>query len=145
MKRQELIRRTLIKYSISSLKKKDLIGVSTTLIANELLLLRNNVSMELNNLVKTGLAIKIKGKPVGYFSIEALNEIYPSYIFKNIYNNLSDFLLDLKNNAPHSSSKINLSNNQYKYNNTTISSLHLNTCSTPPPKIQIYNKIFLIL
>ncbi len=48
-------------------------GFTAQAIAAELNILRNNVSFELNNLLRQKLIIKIKGRPVGYMPISAVD------------------------------------------------------------------------
>ncbi len=56
--------------------KKERAGFSTSRIADELGLLRTNVSKELNCLLHEHRAIKINGKPVLYLSVQALQDFY---------------------------------------------------------------------
>lgn len=60
-------------YTRESLKGKA--GIDAKSIADDLAILRNNVSMELNALYRQGKIIKIMGRPVLYFDKEALEKI----------------------------------------------------------------------
>lgn len=59
--------------NLEQLEKKQ--GYSAIELAEELNILRNNVSMELNNLLRTDKIIKIKGRPVLYFHKETLEKL----------------------------------------------------------------------
>lgn len=63
-------------------------GLSTQEIAEGLAILRNNVSFELNNLLRMQQIVKVKGRPMGYFpkaSVErALGIILPAVEFESI-------------------------------------------------------------
>ncbi len=78
MKRIEKIydhlKRKSLQFNRELLKEKG--GFEASQIAEELDILRNNVSMELNNLVRQDKVIKIKGRPVLYFDKEALEIIF---------------------------------------------------------------------
>lgn len=68
--RREYILQLLESKTMYAIQKRNLtkdMAIETIQLAKEMSLLRNNVSMELNLLVKAGLAIKIIGKPVYYF------------------------------------------------------------------------------
>lgn len=140
LSRHELIKTSLEEHTMALLKSKQIKGVTTIILSKELSLLRNNVSMELNNLVKLGNAIKIKGKPVEYFSKMILLEFYPNHVFKSIYNNISDFLLDVENNP---SSYISDKND---FNQNTINTLPVNSSKkivlTPPRKDKCKSRYF---
>ncbi|MBU5592451.1 sigma 54-interacting transcriptional regulator [Clostridium sp. MSJ-4] len=77
MKRIDKIYHCLLKKS-SELSKKDLEkekGFSANELAEELHMLRNNVSLELNKLVREEKVIKVKGRPVLYFPKEPLEDL----------------------------------------------------------------------
>lgn len=71
----------VLNYSIKALRDwtledvKKTIGVTASEISGELDILRNNVSLELNNLYRQGKMIKVNGRPVHYIPREILEEI----------------------------------------------------------------------
>lgn len=70
MKRIDLIRKKLIETKIVKPN-----GVSASEIAEELNLLRGNVSNDLNKLVNEGKAVKLKGKPTLFMAVDEENVI----------------------------------------------------------------------
>lgn len=78
MKRIELILMKLKEKMTTSPK-----GCSATEIAEELNLIRGNVSNDLNKLVSEGKAIKIKGKPTLFIAVDEKNSISAIEIIKN--------------------------------------------------------------
>ena len=67
-------------------------AIETIQLAKEMSLLRNNVSMELNLLVKAGLAIKIIGKPVYYFATKPIEKFYNVKFNHNIFKNFFELI-----------------------------------------------------
>lgn len=72
------------------LSSPERLGISTQDIADTLVLLRNNVSMELNRLVKERKAIKIMGKPVLYLATASLARIYPYEFTDTVFNDYGE-------------------------------------------------------
>lgn len=66
-------------------------GIGTTEISEAINIDRTNCSKELNKLVKEGKLIKIDGRPVKYFPIDKIKEIFGVNINKTNVENLSEF------------------------------------------------------
>jgi transcriptional regulatory protein LevR/transcriptional regulator with AAA-type ATPase domain len=82
VKRVDRIYQTL-KEKCEALNKSDLLekeGFSAGELAGELDMLRNNVSMELNNLVRARKVIKIKQRPVLYIPRETVHDYYGNLV-----------------------------------------------------------------
>lgn len=77
-------------YALKKNKLSEEIAIQTMQLAKEMSLLRNNVSMELNALVKSGLAIKISGKPVRYFAVKPIEKAYNIKVNKNVFKSFFD-------------------------------------------------------
>ncbi|KLU74821.1 sigma 54-interacting transcriptional regulator [Clostridium botulinum] len=60
-------------YTIEDLKQKS--GFSAQFIGEELGILRNNVSKDLNELARKGIVVKIKGRPVLYFEKKCIENL----------------------------------------------------------------------
>ena len=79
----ELIETYSRKYSFNDLKMGKCEGISVYDLAEELHMLRNNVTVEVNKLFEADKIIKIKGKTVRYFSKEYLMKISNHVYEKN--------------------------------------------------------------
>jgi len=71
----DLIENYSRKYSFIDLKLGKCEGISVYELAEELHMLRNNVTVEVNKLFEMDKVIKIKGKTVRYFSKEFYNRL----------------------------------------------------------------------
>ena len=85
MLRIEMIKNYIYKFC-SNLTAEDIInnpyiGISSLDLADNLDILRNNASSDLNKLHKDGILIKIKGKPTKYFYKEHLEQIFNINLF----------------------------------------------------------------
>ncbi len=69
----EYIKAQSAKYTLAKLQGR--VGVDAQEIADELMILRNNVSMELNTLYRQDKIVKICGRPVLYFDREVLQDL----------------------------------------------------------------------
>ncbi|SUY45624.1 sigma-54 factor, interaction domain-containing protein [Clostridium putrefaciens] len=86
MKRIDKVYNCLLQKSLT-LKKEDLEikkGFSTDELSNELDIIRNNVSLELNNLVRQGKVVKLIGRPVLYLPKEILERLLNISISKSL-------------------------------------------------------------
>ncbi len=79
----ELIEAYSRKYSFTDLKMGKCEGISVYELAEELHMLRNNVTVEVNKLFDADKIIKIKGKTIRYFSKEFLMKISNRVVAKN--------------------------------------------------------------
>lgn len=75
-------------------------GFSTTYVAENLGLLRTNVSKELNCLLKEEKVLKISGKPVLYLAVKPLKNFYGNFFQKVNYNNFLELKQDLSRRVP---------------------------------------------
>lgn len=85
MLRIEMIRNYIYKFC-SNLTAEDIInnpyiGISSLDLAENLNILRNNASSDLNKLHKDGILIKIKGKPTKYFYKDHLEQLFNLNLF----------------------------------------------------------------
>ena len=64
-------------YSLPDLQGR--VGIDAAQIAEDLTILRNNVSMELNTLHRQGKIIKLMGRPVLFFDKEVLQRYVLTY------------------------------------------------------------------
>ncbi len=81
MKRKLTVYTCLHSFSEEALSKRDettCVGISATAIAELSNCHRSNASRDLNELVLEGKALKIKGKPTTFLSVDALKTIIPS-------------------------------------------------------------------
>lgn len=93
--RREYILQLLESKTMYAIQKRNLtkdMAIETIQLAKEMSLLRNNVSMELNLLVKAGLAIKIIGKPVYYFATKPIEKFYNVKFNHNIFKNFFELI-----------------------------------------------------
>ena len=93
--RREYILQLLESKTMYAIQKRNLtkdMAIETIQLAKEMSLLRNNVSMELNLLVKAGLAIKIIGKPVYYFATKPIEKFYNVKFNRNIFKNFFELI-----------------------------------------------------
>ncbi|CUH97613.1 hypothetical protein P22_3745 [Propionispora sp. 2/2-37] len=77
----------------------DKIGFSAKDIADSLQLLRNNVSMELNILVREKKAVKITGKPVLYLAVLPLEAAYDCVLESVVFKDFSELQASLLHDA----------------------------------------------
>lgn len=79
-------------------------GFTANDISNDLQIARNSVSEDLNELVKQGIAIKIKSRPVYFFDLQVLEHYTGKQIQvpSNQYRNLSEYfrLSEIKKSSP---------------------------------------------
>jgi len=73
-------------------------GVQANTIANEIDICRNNVSKELNSLLKEGNTMKVLGKPVLYFDKKWIEKEYDIIISDSIINNVFELRKIFSNN-----------------------------------------------
>lgn len=66
--------------SVNDIRENPTIGVSSLDIVENLKILRNNASSDLNKLHKEGLLIKIKGKPTNYFDKDRFEELFNVFL-----------------------------------------------------------------
>ncbi|MBS5949591.1 MAG: sigma 54-interacting transcriptional regulator [Clostridium sp.] len=103
MLRIEMIRNYIYKFC-SNLTAEDIInnpyiGISSLDISENLDILRNNASSDLNKLHKDGILIKIKGKPTKYFYKDHLEQLFNLNLFDSSIECLSlNELIDIQEN-----------------------------------------------
>lgn len=90
-----------------------IIGFSANNIAESLRLIRNNVSKELNILVKERKAIKITGKPVFYLAISPLETAYNCRLESVVYKSFSDLKTSLISVTSKSEKKVSVISNSF--------------------------------
>ncbi|MFT8322464.1 MAG: sigma 54-interacting transcriptional regulator [Bacillus sp. (in: firmicutes)] len=86
MKRMERIYQLLVD-KCEKLSKEELVdkeGFSANELVEELAMLRNNVSLELNNLVRSGKIVKIKRRPVLYIPRDVIKQNYGNILDRSI-------------------------------------------------------------
>ena len=66
--------------SVTQVQRDPSIGVSSLDIVENLNILRNNASADLNKLYKNGFLIKIKGKPTKYFDKDYFEELFHVFL-----------------------------------------------------------------
>lgn len=66
--------------SVTQIQRNPSIGVSSLDIVENLNILRNNASADLNKLYKNGFLIKIKGKPTKYFDKDYFEELFHVFL-----------------------------------------------------------------
>lgn len=100
----EYIHKRSEEYSIEKLKVKA--GFSASEIGDELNIQRNNVSKELNTLLRLGKVIKIKGRPVLYFDKDRLEMLTRNPLLKSIeeIENINELILPEPGNEAKSKS-----------------------------------------
>lgn len=91
---QELLRLTRSAVEAGHLEEEK-VGFSTSHIADQLGLLRTNVSKELNSLLHEQRAVKITGKPVLYLSVQALQDFYGQSLKRDSYADFFDLQQEL--------------------------------------------------
>lgn len=88
------------------------IGFSANNIAKSLCLIRNNVSKELNRLVKERQAIKITGKPVFYLAVSVLETTYHCRLESVVYKSFSDLKTSIIPEGSSDEQKISVISNR---------------------------------
>lgn len=124
--RREYILELLESKTIYAIQKEKLtkdMAVETIQLAKEMSLLRNNVSMELNLLVKSGLAIKIIGKPVCYFATKPIEKYYNVKFNYNIFKSFFELISFVDKNREVDNKKIKKFFNEKNLNNDINNSL----------------------
>ncbi len=97
--------------SMDDIKKSPSIGICSLDIVENLNILRNNASADLNKLHKDGSLIKIKGKPTKYFDKTYFEELFQVFLGDEAIecSSLED-LMPLSNSSNHVEESINAAN-----------------------------------